>query len=247
MKNRISFNMLIASLMAISILVSCHSQIKTNIVFEEFINSSNKYTVYVGKQKTNADNDVQCDKYFSYKDLNDGYIVRGADLRHLISFLQDVNIRNILISDKIDENFYTLEFTGNDKLGSKKNILDKFLDYYDLFIYKEKVLEKGYIIKLENDKNHAFLAEPNSESLLEQNGNIVSLRNLSLKTLSNVIEDIYGVRFNYNSPGNLKQYNINFDSSISIDSLEKFLNKKYGIQFENEQVNVLKYHVRMKK
>lgn len=45
------------------------------------------YKIYQTRQKTNADNEAQCAKYFEYNRSNDAYEIRGADLKHLVSFL----------------------------------------------------------------------------------------------------------------------------------------------------------------
>ncbi|TXK71578.1 hypothetical protein [Mesonia sp. HuA40] len=225
--------------MAISVLASCQNKARSVKVIDEVYSDSISFTIYEGKNKTNADNDIQCTKYYSYKKLENGYEVRGADLRHLISFLQDVDLKDVIVDDRIDKNFYTLEYRGPDATAHKNHILKKFLDYYDLHINKNQKLEKGYTLGLENDKIKIYLAENNQNTSVEQNGSIVNMRNANLKILANVIQDLYGVKVNTGKEReNLQGYNINFDSGMSITSLQNFLNEKYGIQFEEEQFSV---------
>ncbi|WP_394907360.1 hypothetical protein [uncultured Mesonia sp.] len=213
-------------------------------VIEEVHSDSISYTIYEGKNKTNEDNDIQCAKYYSYKKLENGYEVRGADLRHLISFLLDVDLKDVIVDNRIDKNFYTLEYRGSDATALKNLILKKFVEYYDLHINKNQKLEKGYTLGLENDKINIYVAENNQNTSVEQNGSIVNMRNANLKILASVIQDLYGVKVTTGKgQENLRGYNINFDSVMSITSLQNFLNEKYGIQFEEEQFSVLKYKV----
>lgn len=242
-----SVNTLVVVFMAISVLASCQNKAKSVKVIDEVYSDSISYTIYEGKNKTNADNDIQCAKYYSYKKLENGYEVRGADLRHLISFLQDVDLNDVIVDASIDKNFYTLENRGQDDAVHKNLILKKFLDYYDLRINKNQKLEKGYTVGLANNKIKIYLAENNQNTSVEQNGSLVNMRNASLKILASVIQDLYGVKVTTDKgQENLRGYNINFDSVMSITSLQNFLNEKYGIQFEEEEFSVLKYKVTKK-
>lgn len=105
MFNPFSNKKIVASVLIVVTLLfsSCQSQNKdykiSSTVIIEKVEDDYSYTVVENSFKTNKEGERQCDKYFSFKILEDGFEFISGDLSRAISNLLDVPDSNVIVPE----------------------------------------------------------------------------------------------------------------------------------------------------
>lgn len=198
------------------------------------------YKIYQTRQKTNADNEAQCAKYFEYNRSNDAYEIRGADVKHLVSFLLGTPKKNIQVSRNIDDWFYEVLFQGKDDSISKKIILNDFFAYTELKLKNDLQEVEGYELSVNYKEDKNPQKKSNRARVEVTNGQYI-LTNPDLKILAITLRDLYSREFVAESDFPIEDMRLDADAELKTNL--KFLQDHHGIHAKKIKKEIVKYTI----